>query len=57
MWKGADRTVNCRYNPEVPGKYTINIKWEDEHVKVRETGGALKGALKFIPVLGLLFST
>lgn len=33
MWKGADRTVNCRYNPEVPGKYTINIKWEEEHVK------------------------
>ena len=34
MWKGADRTVNCRYNPEVVGKYTVNIKWEDEHIKV-----------------------
>jgi len=33
MWKGADRTVNCRYNPEVAGKYTVNIKWEDEHIK------------------------
>ncbi|XP_063687121.1 filamin-B-like isoform X2 [Bolinopsis microptera] len=33
MWKGAERTVNCRYNPEVAGKYTINIKWEDEHIK------------------------
>lgn len=33
MWKGADRTVNCRYNPEVPGKYTINVKWEEEHIR------------------------
>ena len=31
-WKGAKRTLTYRYNPEVAGKYTINIKWEEEHI-------------------------
>ena len=32
-WKGAKRAVTCRYNHEVAGKYTINIKWGDDHIK------------------------
>ena len=32
-WKGGRRTVNCTYNPEVAGKYTINIKLEDHQIK------------------------
>ncbi|XP_063692609.1 filamin-B-like [Bolinopsis microptera] len=42
-WEGAKRTISCRYNPEVAGKYIIVIKWEKEHImgspfsiKVRE---------------------
>ena len=31
-WKGAKRTLTYRYNPEVAGKYIINIKWEEEHI-------------------------
>ena len=54
MWKGAERTVNCRYNPEVPGKYTINIKWEDQHVKVYGVAwGAFRELIykKYLPFL------
>ena len=31
-WKGAKQTVSCIYNPEIAGKYIINIKWEKEHI-------------------------
>ena len=28
----ADRIINVRYNPTLPGIYTISVLWADEHV-------------------------